>query len=413
MTSNGHDATMDGLIRRSLAHSRAATPECPDSEILAAYYERSLDSKETTRFETHLSECSRCREQLATLVRSEEKPSTIVGSTWFWDWRILAPAAAALLILTVWGVRRPSLTPAGSHNSNQPLVAMSRPAEVPERQSSADSSPTAPALAPEPKSAAPEPLDRAIPKAKTESETENQQVSRQSQEQTFRNSPGGAGLSPSAKDSANAANAVAQLKKEAPGEAAAPATSSSPAAPAPMSALAAPKTSAALQNQRVASTESTTDDKAKSLEAFRAKPPEPQPNALGGVLAGSLAQLSAQHSGSTIIQTPDPKILWRIAGGNFVERTEDGGASWHGQVADSDAQLTAGSAPTNKVCWLVGKSGMIVVTKDATHWKKLPPPVPADFVSVDAKSNSSAIVTAADGQKFSTENEGKKWVPVK
>jgi photosystem II stability/assembly factor-like uncharacterized protein len=135
--------------------------------------------------------------------------------------------------------------------------------------------------------------------------------------------------------------------------------------------------------------------------------------ATANAVAGAVAQAPVQHSGSTIIPTPDPKIMWRVAGGNFVERTENGGSSWEGQAADPDAQLTAGSAPSNKTCWLVGKAGMILVTKDAQHWKKLPPPIPADFVAVDAKNNSSATVTAADGQKFSTENEGKKWVPVK
>jgi photosystem II stability/assembly factor-like uncharacterized protein len=125
----------------------------------------------------------------------------------------------------------------------------------------------------------------------------------------------------------------------------------------------------------------------------------------------ALAQSAELQSAQTIIRTPNPKVLWRIAGGGFVERSEDTGATWHGQLPESSAHLTAGAAPTTKALWLVGENGVILFTKDAAHWKKIPPPIPADFASVDAKSASSATVTATDGQKFSTSDSGKKWVP--
>ncbi len=123
------------------------------------------------------------------------------------------------------------------------------------------------------------------------------------------------------------------------------------------------------------------------------------------------ARQAEQRSAETIIATPDPKVLWRIAGGGFVERSEDMGATWNGQLPLPNAQLTAGAAPTAKTCWLVGEGGTILLTKDGTHWSKIPPPVPANFVSVSSKSASSATVTAADGQKFSTSDGGKKWTP--
>ena len=144
---------------------------------------------------------------------------------------------------------------------------------------------------------------------------------------------------------------------------------------------------------------------------------EPQPatlsGATGAVSAGAFAQSAQQRSAETIIRTPDPKVLWRIAGGGFIERSENGGASWHGQLPEPNAQFSAGAAPTAKALWLVGENGMILLTKDASNWKMIPPPIPADFVSVDAKSGSSATVTAADGQKFSTSNSGKRWMPAR
>ena len=130
MASDGHeatmDSTMDGLIQRSLSTANAAAQNCADPEIVASYYERELDPNDRARFETHLSNCARCREQLAVMVRADEKPSSAVRHTWLWDWRWLAPAVAALLILTLWGVHR-STSPERVANGKQPLVAMSRP----------------------------------------------------------------------------------------------------------------------------------------------------------------------------------------------------------------------------------------------------------------------------------------------
>jgi photosystem II stability/assembly factor-like uncharacterized protein len=130
-----------------------------------------------------------------------------------------------------------------------------------------------------------------------------------------------------------------------------------------------------------------------------------------GAANGLPAQSAEQRSAQTIIPTPNPKVLWRIAGGGFIERSQDGGATWHGQLPESNAHFTAGAAPATKVLWLVGENGMILLTKDASHWKKISPPIPADFVSVEASSATSATVTAADRQKFSTSDSGKKWVP--
>ena len=178
MASNGHeatmDSTMDGLIRRSLNTANAAAQNCPDPEIVAAYYERSLDPKERARFETHLSSCARCREQLAVMVRADEKPSPAVRHTWLWDWRWLAPAAAALLILTVWGVHR-STSPERVANGKQPLVAMSRPPQLPEpnglpHQPTAESSTSAQALV------APKSTDRITSQLQTQEQAKAPQM---------------------------------------------------------------------------------------------------------------------------------------------------------------------------------------------------------------------------------------------
>jgi photosystem II stability/assembly factor-like uncharacterized protein len=117
----------------------------------------------------------------------------------------------------------------------------------------------------------------------------------------------------------------------------------------------------------------------------------------------------AQRSSAKVIDTPDPNVKWRITSGRFVERSLDRGATWNGQEVTTTGELLAGSAPNAKTCWVVGRDGLVYVTKDAQRWEEATPPVSADLVAVSAKNASSAIVTAADGRQFSTRDGGRKW----
>ena len=118
MSSRERDDAMAGLLKRTLAGDAGAGDDCPGPDILAAYFERSLDADETAHVELHLSECARCREQLAALGRAEEAAATPVvqaprhqpRAPWLWDWRWLAPVAAVLILTAVWATRRPELT---------------------------------------------------------------------------------------------------------------------------------------------------------------------------------------------------------------------------------------------------------------------------------------------------------------
>src|SRR5215472_15179192 len=150
MASNGHDATMNGLLRRNLTRAARPSETCPDSEILAAYYERALDSQEAARCELHFSQCAQCREQLAMIVRAEEHAQPASGRSWLWDRRLLATTAATVLVITVW-IFHVSTTPSTrTETASQPLVAMSQPAQT---------------LAPQAKDATPPALDRPEQKA--------------------------------------------------------------------------------------------------------------------------------------------------------------------------------------------------------------------------------------------------------
>jgi photosystem II stability/assembly factor-like uncharacterized protein len=102
-----------------------------------------------------------------------------------------------------------------------------------------------------------------------------------------------------------------------------------------------------------------------------------------------------------------------ISGAGSIEKSEDGGANWKSEYLDTSELILAGSAPTVKICWLVGGNGAIQRTTNGTHWKAVTPPAETNFVRVDATDALNATVTALDGRKFSTSDGGKSWNAVK
>ncbi|MGD0964649.1 MAG: hypothetical protein ABSA57_12205 [Candidatus Acidiferrales bacterium] len=417
MTAHDRDTAISGLLRQSLQADTVAQGQCPGPDILAAYYERSLGSDELPCCELHVSQCSRCREQLALMVRAEAPLPAEPRHGWLLDWRLLLSAATALLILTVGGLHRPVSKLAVDRTATRPLVAISR------------SEQSAPPQPPQP-SASVLAL-RSGAAGESRSKPELDRVSPQPRASRVE-APGVMQKTPSGDlsfDGSEAARDADSLKlgseQQAGGQSnrlsepkvrdLKSAATPTPIVPGPAVGpqLAAPESATNASAGVGARTMTSGAVIVAPAELPKAKQP-PQGlivGELGAASGRSLAQSAEQRSVQTIIPTPDPKVLWRIAGGGFIERSEDSGATWRGQLPESNAHFTAGAAPTTKALWLVGENGLILLTKDGSHWKEILPPIPADFVSVDAKSASSATVIATGGQKFSTSDSGKKWVP--
>jgi hypothetical protein len=439
MAAHDRDKAMAGLLRQTLQADAGSQDPCPGPDILAAYYERSLAPDETPVCELHISGCARCRAQLSLMARTEAPSSPAARHGWLLDWRLLVAATAALIVVTVWGLHRPVLKSAGNRSASEPLVAMSKDEQgVPSQRAQASPSapPSEPAPAHESRSrkqldvdnvsrqlqapsleapvATQKKLSRDLPevassaedslKLRSDRRTQLQQDAAQ-QNTRQQNEVQHNKVQQNAAQPGQLNRLAAQNASEALDEKAAPSAAAQLAAPPPAANVRAPAMGGMIAPGGSA-----------GAAAISPRAKESQPATLGGagaVSAGAFAQTAQQRSAETIIRTPDPKVLWRIAGGGFIERSENGGASWHGQLPEPNAQFSAGAAPTTKALWLVGENGMILLTKDASNWKMIPPPIPADFVSVDAKSGSSATVTAADGQKFSTSNSGKRWMPAR
>jgi len=141
MASREPDDAMAGLLKRNLAGDGDAANGCPAPDILAAYFERSLDPEEETGIELHFSKCARCREQFAALERAQKAagdaatsaPPKTARASWLWDWRWLAPVAAVLVITAIWATRRPALTQI-AERATQARTALTPAAKAPTQQ---------------------------------------------------------------------------------------------------------------------------------------------------------------------------------------------------------------------------------------------------------------------------------------
>jgi len=51
MAAREEDKAMAGLLRRSLAQNTGAGEDCPEPEILAAYFDHALDAQEMARYD--------------------------------------------------------------------------------------------------------------------------------------------------------------------------------------------------------------------------------------------------------------------------------------------------------------------------------------------------------------------------
>ena len=474
MPSQDNENAMNGLLRRSLARDTTAARDCPDAELLAAYFDQSLGADEAAEYELHFSTCTRCREQLAAMARANAgqqlhpadlalepalvgaRPAQVIAleaartlaqakpaasparseikfperkspdARWL-DLRWLIPVAAMLVLGTVVFMRFASHeTTVGLNNQ----VAVSKPAAPPQEQTLPEPEKqardigtlkkTAPKNQPSPESTTSRLRSSAKPAASAESDSEPARTQK-NEDQAVR---GGAASSNTPTASPRASYAKGRTSS-APRQSAGAISSArvheyQKAASEPAPAAPPPALNASMVKIPVA---------ADSAEAVKSPAPAPPPSAetksqAFGLTSRNVHSSTAEKSlaktkqaeeryTETVIPTSDSDVFYRIAGGGFVEISEDGGATWQRQLLNPSAEFTAGSAPEPRICWLVGRSGIVFLTEDGKNWRKLPSPTSEDLVVVVAKSASSATVTATDDRKWSTDDAGKNWHPVK
>lgn len=408
------DKPIAGLLRRGLSRSEASAGDCPGPDLLAAYYERSLDLGEKARWEVHFASCPHCRGQLAALARSEAPRTIATRPAWFLSWHWLAPAAAALAVVLVWVVVRSS--PIFVHKGPAQLE---QSAAIPSDKTTelASNATPAPSQAPRKEEAHP---SLGAPAARPRASASDRAAKRNAP-------PAGTQQQDVIEAERTKSENEAEKTPEAETKPRIPPENNPAVAGMQVAAVPAPPPA---PNQAAPSASAERADKfARPSRLARAVP-----EAAG---QGNTAALKAMESrlAPVLILTPDVAVVWRIAPEGAIERSTDAGKTWRVQVANvwrSGAQtlvqsydgaartaqrplsnvnpeLAAGSAPSTKICWIVGHAGTILRTIDGEHWERVAPPAAVDLVSVQARDSQSASVTTADGRTFVTEDGGQTW----
>jgi hypothetical protein len=350
---------------------------CLDAETVAAWMDGGLDSAGVAAAEAHASTCERCQALLATVTKT--LPATETGrlkaaslgskmGAGLWRWW-LAPIAATAAAVTIWMVvpQTPMQPPATSQSAR----------DVPEPAAKAQPQSPPGEFAEQPRAGATPPPPardnsrRNVPPASTEAQN---------------------------KLADTAANA-AKLDAEALGR-----KDASASARARSGELGRDKREEGKVVAEMRQAAEPASAREQSAELRRDKPAAAPPAAPS---LGAINQLR-KESGPLQIVSPDSNSRWRATPAG-IERSEDGGRIWIPVRLAGKEEVLAGASPGRFVAWLVGRSGLVLLTTDGANFTRLPFPESVDLVAVSSPEPRIATVTAADGRTFRTEDAGRTW----
>jgi hypothetical protein len=438
MPPDERDRQFERALQRHLGE-RSADATCPDAEILAAYHERTLSVEEMAQWKEHIAACTRCQGMMALLEDTNSVPlheweqknvpahpettldrprmmleqsvaaltttaaasqvtATSIQSAASrpkWKWIVPAGALAAGLLIYV-GVRetrmKPGIAPIQvAENGNRKMQSAPTAAPVPEGNETDSLS----------QSLRGDSLGKAAVPAKKGVTVERSNVS----SQTPRMPSAGAKASPAPAATVDVHHEIADggLIVGTP----------KPAAP-PLSALrAADSTGSVAMQERTTAVirpaQSPASEAASELAAGASAKSKAAPAQAGNYMR--MAKMAAEDRRYIVVS--GGRVIWRLGAGGKIENSIDIGKSWVQQASGVASELMTGSAPSEKVCWIVGMAGTVLLTTDGgAHWKRITPPVEEDLTGVRAQDAQRATVWAAQSHKsFETTDGGTTWTP--
>jgi Photosynthesis system II assembly factor YCF48/Putative zinc-finger len=369
-------------MRDALAR-QAAGDAHPSSEVLAAFVEHSLPSRESQRITDHLARCADCREvvflasaaaeepageeqelmpdeavpRISPALQAKTKEAAPASPRRGWKWRWAWIPAAAVLLLSALLIQRSQLV----KNAPQPSEMIARK----EPPSSATSAPPTAAVPPAPES--PANLVRQKPLSKSAPARSNQ-------------------ASASGTSSVAASRAAGQL----PSELGERVSLEPPSPPAPNAAILEYKHEPAAiprENSFVASETQSASDLAVKSQSAREKPQ-----------VGLLPAVVTQRQ-------------WRVTSDGHLEHSTASG-TWTPVLAEQPAKFRAVSVVGDNV-WAGGSGGVLFHSTDGGQtWKKdqISSNVETGaIVSIRFSDERHGIITTDAGSRWSTSDGGATW----
>jgi Photosynthesis system II assembly factor YCF48 len=473
LRSDAAGARNEADARAAVPAEAAGAAECLDAATLAAFHEGMLSNLEMDAAKEHVAVCSRCQEVLMQLEATDEiplqvdaendlkmrepvlstgamyvdyaarqtpdltiegqpkptlkPPKDISRGRGFKAMRWAAPAGAIAAGLLVWIVARDNKVQTLSRSDNV-QVAQEQPRD--ERLAAPRPLPTSPA--PEPITKNKELNERGKDDSGVKQPVEESGAQRAAKSSSSAAITDGVGaVISNASPRANTRQLPAKSRdyssleaiENKPPQISSRQADVSVTPSAPVAAAAPPAPSGDPRAQSPAS-EAAKTDAIQSANATQTV--ETHPNGDSQLLATqqvvALNQLELSPSlkkvgfeNAKFILASNGTVQWRLLSAGRIEQSVDSGVTWVAQNSGVKVELLAGSAPSEAVCWIVGRSGTILRTTDGGgHWSKVVSPMRGDVAGVQAVDAMTAtIFDAAKSARFVTRDGGATWETAK
>lgn len=445
-------------LANSKTNSATPAPDCPDSEILAAYHERSLSPDELISWKSHIAGCSRCQQLLAHLELTDAIPvaSEPVGAPHALPLlgtvsaapplaparsskvqpistrrhsllRWAAPAGALAAGLLIWIVAHENRM-TSSHETPPIQVATKAPSSAVTPSAAAsplareemkddEIAPRLPAPASPPKVQKEKDLyAKSLPSANLPIQGRNRQDLELLQQKgsalggaaaSNQNNPvldSAAGVRGLPKSESNQSGGMQQnsgVQSQSNKEQIA--AESAPLPAPPPSQNQAQVSSAKPSQNADAITAEVQNQVVVTTEArsFSDKP--------------ALKKVSRGVARDTrLAAAPGGNVLWHVGLGGRIEKSLDSGKTFARQNSGVKTELVAAAAPSDLVCWVVGRSGTILRTIDGgEHWTRFESPLTTNLGGVHAEDADHATIwDVAKNSTFATSDGGATWTRV-
>ena len=123
--------------------------------------------------------------------------------------------------------------------------------------------------------------------------------------------------------------------------------------------------------------------------------------------------LESSRANPRYVFSPGGNRVWRLGDGGEIGSSTDGGRTWEPQTSGVQNDLMVGSAASDRVCWVAGKSGTVLLTRDGgKHWIQIVSPIEGEIGGIHAvDAQHASLWDQPKHRSFETSDGGVTWIP--